>query len=333
MTNAIMRNLTMFRNLCGDDAFQNVTLVTTFWDEMNDTAKGERREKQLVEERKWWGYMASKGSRIRRFMNTRQTAIDIVTELAGLPCVTLQVQKEMVDEGLDVNKTTAAEALNKELAELAAKHSEELKRLQKDMERAIKDHDEELQQTIRDMQQEKRALIRRLENEQEALQADRREEIRQLEQKFNDHLHRLERERKEREAEIDDLESRLARERLDADSKLQEALTRSSNTISQLKNEMEHARGEDKRRYERTLRELEQQQQKSVAESRRWQNEVANANTKIMELTMQHAFARDDERERLEGRIRELETSKSESSTSFWDVLVPLTAIALQVLL
>ncbi|KAF2462660.1 uncharacterized protein BDR25DRAFT_330114 [Lindgomyces ingoldianus] len=120
MTNAIMRNLTMFRKLC-------------------DVTKAERREKQLVEERTWWGYMESKGSKTRRFMNTRESALEIIAEIAGLPRVALQIQREMVGEGLDVNKTTAGEALNKELTDLAAKHTEELKKLQTEMEQAIKD--------------------------------------------------------------------------------------------------------------------------------------------------------------------------------------------------
>ncbi|ORY17907.1 hypothetical protein BCR34DRAFT_621585 [Clohesyomyces aquaticus] len=316
MTNAIMRNLSMFRKLCGDDAFKNVTLATSFWDEMIDTAKGEWREEQLVKERKWWGYMASKGSKVRRFMNTRESALEIIAELAGLPPTALQIQKEMVDEGLDVNKTTAGEALNKELAELTAKHAEDLKRLQSDMEQAIKDRDVQLQQTIAEMQDEKRALIRRLENEREALQADRREELRALEQKFNDQLHRLERDRKEREAELDDLEARLARERLDSDTKLHEALARSEKLVNKIKDEMVNAQEEEKRRYENTLRQLEKQQERSAEEGRKYQKDIAN-----------------QERHMLEERIRDLEASKQQATTNFWDVLVPLTAIGLQVLL
>lgn len=45
MANAVMRNLTMFRKLCGDNAFENVVLVTTVWDNVRDQRKGMSREK------------------------------------------------------------------------------------------------------------------------------------------------------------------------------------------------------------------------------------------------------------------------------------------------
>jgi hypothetical protein len=48
VTNTIMRNLAMFRSLCGDKPLKNVALVTTFWDELLDKAKGEKREQQLI---------------------------------------------------------------------------------------------------------------------------------------------------------------------------------------------------------------------------------------------------------------------------------------------
>ncbi|KAF8857614.1 hypothetical protein BDZ45DRAFT_705165 [Acephala macrosclerotiorum] len=231
MTNAIMRNLSMFRKLCGDDAFKNVTLATTFWDEMQDISKGESREKQLVENKQWWGYMANKGSRVRRFKNTRESAWEIIGELAGLPKVALQIQREMVDQGLRVNDTTAGEALNKELAELAAKHTEELKKIQAEMQQAIKDRDFDLQEAMKEMEREKKELIQHLENEQEALRADRREEIRRLEQSFSDKLLQLERDRNDRDQELDKLEARLIRERLESETRIQEALATSSDAL------------------------------------------------------------------------------------------------------
>ncbi len=333
MTNGIMRNLTLFRKLCGEDAFKNVVLATTFWDEQMDKEKGERRENRLISERTYWGYMTSKGSKVRRFLNTRQSALDILTEVAGLPPVVLTIQREMVDEGLEVNQTKAGEALNKELAELAAKHTEQLKKLQEEMEQAIKDRDEDLQAAIKELQDEKRDMINKLENELEALQADRQEEIRALEQKFNDQLHRFEQERREREAELEDLEARMAQERLDANERLQEAMTRSNNLVTRLTTEMTKARNEDKARYEKSLRDLKSQQDKTAAETRKWQREVAAVNDKIVELTLMQSLAtqRGDwgEKEELERRIRDLEMQKQHSDSGFWDFMGGLANTAL----
>jgi chromosome segregation ATPase len=332
MTNAIMRNLSMFRKLCGDDAFKNVTLATTFWDEMQDLAKGESREKQLVENRKWWEYMASKGSRVRRFMNTQESAWEIIRELAGLPKVSLQIQREMVDQGLKVNKTTAGVALNEELAELAARHTEELKKLQADMEQAIKDRDVELQETIAEIEREKKELIQHLQNEQESLRADRREEVRRLEQHFNDQLLRLERDRKEREKEFDDLESRMVQERLASESRIQEAIARSNDAVQRVRHDMENARGEDRQKYEAALHTMEARRNASVEESQRWQKELAQANDKILQLSLAQARARNEDKRELEERIWALENEKTESTTNLWDVLTPVASIAASIL-
>ncbi|KAG5745416.1 hypothetical protein H9Q70_011882 [Fusarium xylarioides] len=141
MTNAIMRNLTMFRNLCGDGAFENVILATTFWDELQDESKGAAREHELISTPEWWGYMSNKGSRIRRFQNTRESALEIVSELVDLPAVTLQIQEEIVERGLGVDQTTAGEALNEELNKLREQHQAQLNSIREEKEQAIKDRD------------------------------------------------------------------------------------------------------------------------------------------------------------------------------------------------
>jgi hypothetical protein len=329
MTNAIMRNLSMFKNLCGDDAFKNVTLATTFWDEIPNLEKGEGREKQLVEEKKWWGYMQSKGSRIRRFKNTKESALDIIAELAGLPRVTLQIQTEMVDEGLDINMTTAGEALNSELAAMVAKHAEDLKNMQAQMEQAIKDRDVELQETISEMQAEKRALIEHLQNEQELLRADRREELRRMEQQFNDQLRRMEIGRQASEKEMQKLEERLAKERVESEQRVQEAFTQANEAMEKMKEAMEEARGEERREYQAALRNMKQKQDQTVQERQRWERELAKSNEQIRQLSMAQAGASMAERRRLEERIRRLEIEKQESTTNFWDFITPVAGIAM----
>ncbi|KAL5586668.1 hypothetical protein FOBRF1_016538 [Fusarium oxysporum] len=246
MTNAIMRNLTMFRNLCGDGAFENVILATTFWDELQDESKGAAREHELISTPEWWGYMSNKGSRIRRFQNTRESALEIVNELVDLPAVTLQIQEEIVEQGLGVDQTTAGEALNEELNKLREQHQAQLNSIREEKEQAIKDRDVQLEKMLDKLEQEKQQFMRRLESEQAALHADRREQQRRMEQAFNDQLVRLERERKAREAKIQDLETRLSTERADANERFQAAMAESNRMVSALKLEMEQARAEDR---------------------------------------------------------------------------------------
>jgi hypothetical protein len=51
MLGSAKRNILMFQKLCGDNALKNV---------ITDREVGEAREKQLIEIKEYWGYMASK---------------------------------------------------------------------------------------------------------------------------------------------------------------------------------------------------------------------------------------------------------------------------------
>ncbi|KAJ3456440.1 hypothetical protein MRS44_016463 [Fusarium solani] len=263
MTNAIMRNLTMFRNLCGDAAFQNVALVTTFWDELQDQSKGEDREQQLLARGEWWGYMTGKGSKTMRFHNTRESALEIVSKVIDLDIVTLQVQEEMVHRGLEVDQTTAGEALNSELAEQRRAFEKALQTLHHEKEQAKRDHDVHLQEIIETMELEKMTLLQEIESEQAALHADRREERRRMEQEFYDEKLRLERMVQEVLAESvrikkeTETEAREERRRMKAefDGKLHDFSEQQSQEVQKIVREFEQRLAAEKEDGHRRLRE------------------------------------------------------------------------------
>ncbi|KIX09949.1 uncharacterized protein Z518_01030 [Rhinocladiella mackenziei CBS 650.93] len=117
-----MRNIALIRNRCSDSPIKDVMLMTDFWDELSHHAEGEQRHQELTSRREWKGYMVSKGSKIRHFLNDESSVLSILSELIDKPRVTLEIQKEMVDQGLDIFKAKAGAALNHELAELTKKH-------------------------------------------------------------------------------------------------------------------------------------------------------------------------------------------------------------------
>ncbi|KAM0287962.1 hypothetical protein ACHAQH_000029 [Verticillium albo-atrum] len=131
----------------------------------------------------------------------------------------------MVDEGLEVEQTTAGEVLSEELTEMRRTFEGELEKLRSQKERARREHDTQLQEFLEIMEAEKRTMLRELESDQAALRADGREERRRMEQDFNDQLHRVQRERVERDAKMEELETRLVTERVDANARfLQESV-------------------------------------------------------------------------------------------------------------
>ncbi|KAH7161173.1 hypothetical protein EDB81DRAFT_924557 [Dactylonectria macrodidyma] len=305
-----MRNLTMFRNLCGDNAFKNVILATTFWGELQDKEKGEAREQELLNTSERRGYITSKGSRTRRFLNTKESALSIIGDLVDLPAVTLQIQDEIVDQGLGT----------------------QLDSIRQEKEQAIKDRDVQLEEMLEKLEQEKEHFMRRLESEQAALHADRREQQRRMEQAFNDQLLRLERERKARERQIEDLETRLSTDRADSNERFQAAMAESSRVVTELKLEMENSRAEDRAEFDETIRAIEGRQRTASSEATRWRAEVDRLNQQIRDASVAQA-AHGTERRRMEARIHELENTRETSNTNFWDVVGNMSTLATGILL
>lgn len=120
MAGTPLSNLSVFRDLCGDSSLKNVILVTTMWDE-EDESVGTQREEELVSD--FWKDMIRLGSRTCRFRGTRESAWQIMDglDLDGprQKRTPLQIQREMVDRGLPLHETTAARTLLRFLVQLA----------------------------------------------------------------------------------------------------------------------------------------------------------------------------------------------------------------------
>ena len=104
----------MFRELCGEEALNNVILVTNMWEKV-PAHFGEAREEQLA-----MGFFKpalDKGAQLARHNNTVQSAHDIIRRIMMNQPIALQIQRELVDEGKDIIATAAGEALRRELGE------------------------------------------------------------------------------------------------------------------------------------------------------------------------------------------------------------------------
>ena len=97
----------MFEMLCGIGALQNVILVTTMWDTV-DELTGSEREKEL--RAKFWKSMIASGSQVARFDQTYLAAWQILRLFAGVGRP-LRLQVEMVDEQKPLVQTAAGFAL------------------------------------------------------------------------------------------------------------------------------------------------------------------------------------------------------------------------------
>lgn len=189
-----MRNLTMFKELCGPKCFPAVTLVTTFWGAVVDPAIAADRELQLRTKDEFWGYMTKKGSRIVRHSGSRESAMNIVDSIVKRQkTIVLDIQDDMVNKGLDLDETLAGQSLNRDLIEQRKKHQQEMKILEADMRKAIDQKDEEAVEAIAQMQKEFQDKINQgnkdvldLQASLESLKEERDREFKKIQDEFKE---------------------------------------------------------------------------------------------------------------------------------------------------
>ena len=80
MKGTTRKNLDMFRQVCGDKAFERVVLGTTNWGEVNETL-GKMREQQLTET--VGSIMIDSGSKSLRFDKTKKSARAFLDAILG----------------------------------------------------------------------------------------------------------------------------------------------------------------------------------------------------------------------------------------------------------
>lgn len=166
-----VRNFNMFRKLCGDDNLGNVLLVTNMWG-MVDQARGEARERQLMEDEKLFRPVLEKGARMVRHNDTHESAIKIIQQIIRNPPSTLQIQKELVEERKDISQTAAAVELDRELAALAQKHMKDLKDIKHDMETALATKDEEMKQELEAVRNHLEVDMKKIQDDRERLSSE-----------------------------------------------------------------------------------------------------------------------------------------------------------------
>jgi len=166
MAGSAMKNLRMFKKLCGEDGLPSVVLATTFWGNVS-LQEGQQREHQLKTRDDFWNVMIRKGSRVFRQDKGANSAFNIIQYLVKKGRKTpLDIQKQMVDEKMSLDQTAAGrevqaelvaqrkeyeerlQALYKDMAEALAKkdqdHQEELKKYKKEIDRKMKRHEEDM---------------------------------------------------------------------------------------------------------------------------------------------------------------------------------------------
>ncbi|QYS94986.1 ANK_REP_REGION domain-containing protein [Trichoderma simmonsii] len=172
MAGSTLRNLSMFKKLCGEEAYSSVVLATSMWSQVDETT-GAQRERELIETKKFWGYMHDKGSKIFRLNQTRESCLGIIKYILSLGSTTLlELQDEIVNQGRQIEDTEAGVQLNEDIIHEREKHQAELVALKAQMQEEMAEHDAELQRALREEYDELKENIRRSVEEQAKLKQD-----------------------------------------------------------------------------------------------------------------------------------------------------------------
>ena len=180
MTGIARKNFSMFRKLCGDNALQNVVIVTNMWGEV-DPQVGNEREAELAREDIFFKPVIEKGARMARHQNTIPSAEAIIRLILDNDPLPLRIQEELVNEHKDISETGAGEELNREINAQIRRHKEEMRELKEDMERAMKNKDEETRKELEIETQRMQKDIERFQNDSARLESDYKKEKERLE--------------------------------------------------------------------------------------------------------------------------------------------------------
>jgi hypothetical protein len=206
MQGSALNNMRMFRKLCGPECFGNIILATTFWDDVS-AALGAHREKQLKEKDEFWGKMVKKGSEVVRLGTGREEGMQLLMEIARKQKITLQSQREMVDENKSAGETAAAQSVYDEVRKQREEFERRMEEERAENKRLLE------QQALERVQALERDRVRAAEEERKTAVAAALQKAKE-EQEW-----KIEHERKQKEV-------RDARERAEREKKRQEEIER-----------------------------------------------------------------------------------------------------------
>ncbi|GMF67501.1 unnamed protein product [Aspergillus oryzae] len=207
MGGASIRNLLMFKKLCGEKCLSGVVLATTMWSNP-PTEKEIKRESQLKSERKFWGEMIGHGSRVFRQDDGVRSATEIIRYILGRPQnVTLRIQEEMAS-GKSLGETAAGKEVQAEVERLRARYERQLNELRKEMREAERRQDLNHKREIEAVRAELEEELKSSKQQQSILRMDIDELQRErdaMHQQELSHREAIEELRRQRDAEREEM--------------------------------------------------------------------------------------------------------------------------------
>jgi hypothetical protein len=187
--------LQTFKRICGEQAFGNIILATTFWDEISSVELGDRRVKELLTSKGFWAKMTENGSKVVRLRpNDRQRfkLIEYIADKYGK--IDLQLQTELATQDSNVLEMSKVDDKVQKFMKEMEEKTEKLRneRLEANRESEIKYQKERQQRQLEQQAQEKEMSREKgnLQAQQARIEGElrrqaRRRELEHLEQRMS----------------------------------------------------------------------------------------------------------------------------------------------------
>ena len=215
-----LRNLHMFKKLCGDDSLASVVLATSWWSEV-DLAVGQDREKQLTTTKEFWGGMIDKGSRVFQHDGTPRSAKKIIDYLVDLSRpVVLDIQHQMVEQNLTLDMTGAGQEVGSELQRQQVRYAKELSLARQEIQEAMRKKDLESAAQIRRTEEDFANKLKKVKQDQEALRISHDQARLQQEQAIRRQIEEQRRKNEAKEADLVKREHEIELRKIESEEKL-----------------------------------------------------------------------------------------------------------------
>lgn len=170
-----MKTLNIFQKICGPEALKNVILATSRWNDTDETT-GSGREQELRDD--MWGFMLAHGSKMMRYYGDEQSALVMASQLLVKPSIILDIQREVVDQKMELSQTAAGAVVNGQLSKARSQHETELKELET-LRDALREHDRAMMRQVTKEWERKEVLLEKDKSDQELMQQKLGEEVNQ----------------------------------------------------------------------------------------------------------------------------------------------------------
>ncbi|KAF2652458.1 P-loop containing nucleoside triphosphate hydrolase protein [Lophiostoma macrostomum CBS 122681] len=168
-----VRNIRMFKRLCGDDSLGSVVLATTMWDFIRDGSIGDSREDELKTQEALWKPLIQQGSKVFRQNDEQRSATKIIEYLMDRKKpVTLDIQREMVDQNLTLAQTGAGTEVATDVEKQKLYYEKRLRDLETQLQEAIAKNQQDRKEDLEADKREFEAKVLRYQEENIRLQAD-----------------------------------------------------------------------------------------------------------------------------------------------------------------